>query len=274
MNRLLLLLLSSCFMTLAARDVVLVAKDAGHTAFHDAVQAADLYKHAKKKVGEDGSMAPFTVFVPTNAAFAKIATLPKQEQLGLIPFHVVPGQKIESLQSMAGNDMPTVGEVLLQTDGTNLNLADSATKAKIVGSPLPADNGIVYVIDTVLLPEGTSVPAQQAPKPKPAPVAAPKAPIAPVQPIVAQQSVAAPQPVAAPLPSPTPAPVVQAAPMSAALSSATDYTPLLGAVTQLTQAVQQLTTLMLQQRVVVEQVPTPAQSMAVPVFQAQPIVVQ
>lgn len=273
MNRLLLLLLSSCFMTLAARDVVLVAQDAGHTAFHDAVQAADLYKHAKKKEGENGSMAPFTVFVPTNAAFAKIATLPKKEQLGLIPYHVVPGQKIELLQSMAGNDMPTVGEVLLQTDGTHLNLADSATKAKIVGSPLPADNGIVYVIDAVLLPEGTSVPAPQTPTPTPAPVATPKAPTVPVQQVAVPVPVAA-QPAPAPLPVPTPAPAVQAAPMNAALSSATDYTPLLGAITQLTQAVQQLTTLMLQQRVVVEQVPTPGHSMAIPAFQTQPVIVQ
>ena len=157
-----------CTLTglLSASDVVMTAKEHGHTAFHDAVHAAGLYDHAQKAEGEEGSMAPFTVFVPTNKAFEKIASLDDKEKKGLITFHVAPGQKIASRADMPRDGIGTVGEELLNTDGTTIGLADSSVRAKIIGGPIQASNGVLYIIDTVLIPEGMDVPTQEPATPQ------------------------------------------------------------------------------------------------------------
>jgi len=77
----------------ATDDVVITAQKEGYTAFHDAVMDAGVYEHAKKDAGAKGSLAPFTVFVPTNEAFEKIKLLDAKKKKKYITFHVVPGKK-------------------------------------------------------------------------------------------------------------------------------------------------------------------------------------
>lgn len=136
----------------SARDVVLTAQQLGHTTFHDAVHAADLYKHAKKQAGTDGSLAPFTVFVPTNKAFREANITDPAVKKRVITYHVVPGQEITDVRSIGSDGVPTVGEELLQSNGLTVGLEESSVRANIVQGPIKADNGVVYVVDKVITP--------------------------------------------------------------------------------------------------------------------------
>jgi uncharacterized surface protein with fasciclin (FAS1) repeats len=134
----------------ASDDVVVAAQKAGNTLFHDAVVAAGLYEHAKKDVGQDGSLAPFTVFVPNNGAFTQIKGLAPEKQKELITFHVAPGRKVTDLASELASGIPTVGNRLLQGSKSEVHLEESDVKAAIVSGPHEARNGVFYVIDKVL----------------------------------------------------------------------------------------------------------------------------
>jgi len=104
---------------------------------------------------------PFTVFAPTNAAFAKlpegvVADLLKpenKEQLqAVLTYHVVPGKVmaadvigLETATTAQGSDLTiTVSE----EDGVSID------DAKILVTDIPALNGVIHVIDTVVLPQG------------------------------------------------------------------------------------------------------------------------
>ena len=147
----------------SAADVVVTAKTEGYTAFHDAVMNAGLYEHAKKTEGEAGSLAPFTVFVPTNEALETIKTLDAKKQKKYITYHVVPGKKIEKPDEAMKEGVSTVGEKLLFAAGGEVYLDESKTKAKIIKGPIAASNGVVYVIDHVLLPAEEAAPAAATP---------------------------------------------------------------------------------------------------------------
>jgi uncharacterized surface protein with fasciclin (FAS1) repeats len=145
-------------------DVVVTAKTEGYTAFHDAVMSSGLYEHAKKSEGEGGSLAPFTVFVPTNDSLAAIKTLDAKKQKKYITYHVVPGKKIEKPDDAMKEGVSTVGEKLLFAAGGQVYLDESKTKATIIKGPIAASNGVLYVIDHVLLPAEQTTPTQtQAP---------------------------------------------------------------------------------------------------------------
>jgi transforming growth factor-beta-induced protein len=104
---------------------------------------------------------PFTVFAPTNAAFAQLpeevlAELLKPENIeqlqAILAYHVVPGKvmaadvvKLESATTAQGSDLTiTVSE----EDGVTID------DAKILVTDIPALNGVIHVIDTVILPQG------------------------------------------------------------------------------------------------------------------------
>ena len=99
---------------------------------------------------------PFTVFAPTDAAFAKIpkdqlnALMANKTQLtALLTYHVVPG-KVMSTDLKNGMTIKTVpGENLI------ISLANGGVMvndAKVVQADIVSTNGLIHVIDTVLIP--------------------------------------------------------------------------------------------------------------------------
>ncbi|MBL7975404.1 MAG: fasciclin domain-containing protein [Candidatus Kapabacteria bacterium] len=134
------------------KDVVKVAVGSpDHTTLVTAVKAADL-------VNSLSNAGPFTVFAPTNAAFAKLPAgtvddLLKPENKGkladILQHHVT--------VSVFTEDMLTDGRVLGMVDGKNAKIThkDGAIyidDAKILAS-VRASNGIVHVIDGVVVPK-------------------------------------------------------------------------------------------------------------------------
>ncbi len=132
-------------------DVVKVAVSSkDHTTLVAAIQAASL-------VDALSNAGPFTVFAPTNAAFDQlpagtVENLLKPEQLtnlqNVLQYHVWVG--------VINQEMMKDGQVLNMVNGDNVTLHVKDGKvqvgeANIVGS-VRASNGIVYVIDKVLLP--------------------------------------------------------------------------------------------------------------------------
>jgi len=106
-----------------------------------------------------GGPGPFTVFAPTDAAFAKIpkATLdgiladkPKLQRL--LRYHVISGNPVYSNAISAGNVNTLSGPVAITTtNGVELS-AVSGAKAKVILTDLPASNGVTHVVDTVIVP--------------------------------------------------------------------------------------------------------------------------
>lgn len=136
----------------SAKDVVKVAvgsKD--HTTLVAALKQADL-------VTSLSNAGPFTVFAPTNDAFAKLPAgtvegLMKPEQkdalINVLQYHVtVAAIKAENLTDGQVLGMVNGDNVTVQVKNGKVTLNNSAT---IVAS-IPASNGIIHVIDGVLLP--------------------------------------------------------------------------------------------------------------------------
>ncbi|MEM8761269.1 MAG: fasciclin domain-containing protein, partial [Pseudomonadota bacterium] len=116
-----------------------------------AVQAAGLVETLK---GE----GPFTVFAPTDAAFAALPpgtvdNLLKPENrdtlVSVLTYHVVAGKVMSG--DIAGQTLsaPTVQGSALDIDATNGVQVNNAT---VVAADVEASNGVIHVIDTVLLP--------------------------------------------------------------------------------------------------------------------------
>lgn len=117
-----------------------------------AVSAADLVDTLKS----DG---PFTVFAPTNAAFAAlpagtVETLLKPENkdqlVKVLTYHVVPG-KVTSDQ-LAGKrmDVATVQGQTVHVDGRK---GVKVNRSNVTAADIMASNGVIHVIDKVLLPK-------------------------------------------------------------------------------------------------------------------------
>jgi uncharacterized surface protein with fasciclin (FAS1) repeats len=137
---------------LSQKNVVQIAvgsKD--HTTLVAAVKAASL-------VDALSNAGPFTVFAPTNAAFDKLPAgtvdgllkpEKKDDLTDILQYHVSVG--------VFKTDMLTDGQVIGQVNGGNITITNKDGKfmvngvANIVAS-IPASNGIVHVIDVVLLP--------------------------------------------------------------------------------------------------------------------------
>lgn len=144
----------------------IVGVAAGNDAFSTlvtAVTAADLVE----TLSGDG---PFTVFAPTNDAFAKlpegtVASLltaeSKDALIGILTYHVVAG-KFEAaavIEAINGNDgkftVTTVqgGTIDLSLNDGNVVLTDSKGGTAIVVIPdVAASNGVIHAIDTVVMP--------------------------------------------------------------------------------------------------------------------------
>lgn len=140
---------SLCLVSAAnAKDIVDTAVSAGSfKTLATALQAAGLVDTLKGK-------GPFTVFAPTDAAFAKI---PKQDLDALLAdkakltavltYHVVPG-KVMSKDVKAGEVKTVEGSSLTVTTMGGVKVDD----AKVTATDIVADNGVIHVIDTVVMP--------------------------------------------------------------------------------------------------------------------------
>ncbi len=133
----------------AKNDIVDTAIEAGNfNTLVEAVKAAGLVDTLKG----DG---PFTVFAPTDDAFAKIPTeqlnalLADKEQLGkVLTYHVVPGKV------MASDVVSLTSATTVEGSEISIAAADSVmvNDAKVVMTDIETSNGVIHVIDTVILP--------------------------------------------------------------------------------------------------------------------------
>ena len=143
------LLASVLVMSAQAKDIVDTAVDAGSfKILATALGAAGLVETLKGK-------GPFTVFAPTDEAFAKIpkadleALLKDKAKLtAVLTYHVVPG-KVMAVDVKAGKVKTVQGSDITVTtkNGVMVN------KAKVVKTDIVADNGVIHVIDTVIMPK-------------------------------------------------------------------------------------------------------------------------
>ena len=132
-----------------AKDIVDTAVAAGNfKTLVVALMAADLVPTLKGK-------GPFTVFAPTDEAFAKIpkadldALLKDKAKLkAVLTYHVVSG-KVMSTDLKVGNVKTVQGsDVMVSTMG-----GAKVNDAKVVAADVAADNGVIHAIDTVLMPK-------------------------------------------------------------------------------------------------------------------------
>lgn len=145
--------------TTATKDIVDTAVGAGQfKTLASALTAAGLVQTLK-------GQGPFTVFAPTDAAFAKLpqgtlTTLLKQPMGDLktiLTYHVVPGKVMASdVAQMNGKKVKTVqgGELTVRVDGSKVMLTDATGKSvNVTATDVQASNGVIHVIDGVLMPK-------------------------------------------------------------------------------------------------------------------------
>ena len=136
----------------AKKDIVdIAASNEDFTTLVAAVKAAGLVDTLKG----DG---PFTVFSPTNAAFAKlpkgtVESLLKPENKAkltrILTYHVIPA-KVMAKDVTAGKVATASG------DKVTIAVSDAGVmldKAKVVKTDIEASNGVIHVIDTVIIPK-------------------------------------------------------------------------------------------------------------------------
>ncbi|MCX7902497.1 MAG: fasciclin domain-containing protein [Burkholderiaceae bacterium] len=147
---LLAFMLSAAVGGVAAKDIVDTAVAAGQfNTLATALKAAGLVETLK-------GPGPFTVFAPTDQAFAAIpkaeldALLKDKAKLtAVLTYHVVPG-KVMAKDVKAGAVKTVQGSNLtVKTDGGKV-MVDNAT---VIKTDIVADNGVIHVIDRVVLPK-------------------------------------------------------------------------------------------------------------------------
>lgn len=139
------------YNTTASNDIVETAVEAGNfSTLVAAVEAAGLVDTLK-------TPGPFTVFAPTDAAFAKlpagtVENLLKPENkdqlVAILTYHVVPA-KVKS-KDVATGEVPTVnGKKLMAKVGDGKVMVNDA---QVVVTDIACSNGVIHVIDSVILP--------------------------------------------------------------------------------------------------------------------------
>ena len=140
---------SMAAMGAQAKDIVDTAVAAGNfKTLATALQAAGLVDTLKGK-------GPFTVFAPTDEAFAKVpkadldALLADKAKLtAVLTYHVVPG-KVMAKDVKAGMVKTVQGSAITVATAGGV-MVDSA---KVVKTDIIADNGVIHVIDSVIIPK-------------------------------------------------------------------------------------------------------------------------
>ncbi|WP_299324578.1 fasciclin domain-containing protein [uncultured Maribacter sp.] len=107
--------------------------------------------------------APFTVFAPTNGAFAELAAVPSGDVLtAVLNHHVIAGANIVSGDLTNGLVSPATleGDTLTFTiDGDgNVTITDGSGNSEIgiIAVDVQANNGVIHAIDTVMIPDTTN----------------------------------------------------------------------------------------------------------------------
>jgi uncharacterized surface protein with fasciclin (FAS1) repeats len=136
----------------ADKDIVDTAAGAGEfNTLAAALQAAGLVSTLKGK-------GPFTVFAPTDAAFAKLpaGTVEnllkpenKQQLVAILTYHVVPG-KLMAADVVGLDEAKTVNGKMIdvQAEGGAVKVND----VSVTATDIAASNGVIHVIDRVILP--------------------------------------------------------------------------------------------------------------------------
>lgn len=135
----------------AGKDIVAVAAGAENfKTLVAAVKAAGLVETLQGK-------GPFTVFAPTDEAFAKLpaGTIEnllkpenKEKLAAILKYHVVPGKVMAA-------DVKTMEARTAQGQSLKLKVSDAGVmvdNAKVIKTDLLAENGVIHVIDSVILP--------------------------------------------------------------------------------------------------------------------------
>ena len=136
-----------------AADIVDTAVKAGQfNTLAAALKAAGLIDTLKVK-------GPFTVFAPTDAAFAKlpagtVANLLKPENkanlVQILTYHVVSGKIMSASLAGKKTDAKTVEGRNISIDATMGSV--KVNSATVISADVGADNGVIHVIDTVVIP--------------------------------------------------------------------------------------------------------------------------
>lgn len=143
---------SGCSQSVAKAQPSIVAAAVQAGQFQTLIAALD----AAGLAGALEGPGPFTVFAPTDAAFAKLpkgaldALLKDPEKLkAVLTYHVVPGS-LKAEQVLGGAELVTLqGQALTaSTEGGKARVEN----ASVVTADLECSNGVIHVIDTVLLP--------------------------------------------------------------------------------------------------------------------------
>jgi uncharacterized surface protein with fasciclin (FAS1) repeats len=135
----------------AGKDIVALASGAENfKTLVAAVKAAGLVETLQGK-------GPFTVFAPTDEAFAKLPAGTVEDLLrpenkaklaGILKYHVVPGKVLAA-------DVKTMEAKTAQGQSVKLKVTEGGVtvdNAKVVKTDLLAENGVIHVIDRVILP--------------------------------------------------------------------------------------------------------------------------
>ena len=137
--------------TTAKGDIIETAAAAGSfTTLAKAIEAAGLTATLK---GE----GPFTVFAPTDAAFAKLSkgTLDallkdKAKLTAILTYHVVSGNvSSRDVAGMSSAKTVNAQQISIKAKGGKVMI----DKATVIQADIAADNGVIHVIDQVLMPE-------------------------------------------------------------------------------------------------------------------------
>jgi uncharacterized surface protein with fasciclin (FAS1) repeats len=137
-----------------AADIVDTAVAAGSfNTLITAVKAAGLVKTLKGK-------GPYTVFAPNDAAFAKLppgtveSLLKNKAKLAtILKYHVVPGRVKAADVAGKSLQVKTAAGLPVNVDGT---FGVRVNDAHVIQPDIEASNGVIHVIDTVLLPPAPS----------------------------------------------------------------------------------------------------------------------
>ncbi len=142
---------ASAVMSQAATSQDLVAVAAGAGSFQTlvaAVQAAGLVDVLKSK-------GPFTIFAPTDEAFAKLpegtleALLKDQDKLAaILTYHVVPGKLMAADVTGLSKAKTVQGQEIRIESGKGVMV----NEANVIQTDIAASNGVIHVIDSVILP--------------------------------------------------------------------------------------------------------------------------
>jgi uncharacterized surface protein with fasciclin (FAS1) repeats len=141
------------------KNIVEVAVEAG--SFNTLVAAVKAAGLAETLQGA----GPFTVFAPTDAAFAKLPAgaldgllADKAQLAAVLTYHVLAGRVMSSDVVKAGGAQPVT------VNGQKLDIVVRGGKvyvngAQVVTADIQASNGVIHVIDSVVLPKAAPVPA-------------------------------------------------------------------------------------------------------------------